>query len=307
MPTRTGETQIVELALAGGRRIRARRRDGSGTPLVFLHGLLDSSEGWSEIAAASSRPSVAFDLPGFGGSDLPTRSRVSAYAEDIVAAMGLLDLDEVTLVGHSFGGAVAAAVAERIPERIASLLLLAPAGFGRIPLAEAVSIPGVRGAVATVLPFWLNAPMVLGAAYRVFVTAGEPVPSDVVARVRRDAKGLVPAAVAATEAVVAAGLSRRAFHRRRLPYHGPVAALWGDLDHVVPPRHAAGVKRAFPQAEVTEWDGMGHHPQRERSAELCSLIEAACCAPYTRGEQVAIAPARAAGRRATAVALPAVA
>ena len=293
MPATVRETQIVETVLSDGRRICARRRAGEGTPLVFLHGLLDSSEGWTEIATASPRPSVAFDLPGFGGSDLPTRSRVSAYADDVVSAMRSLDLRDVTLVGHSFGGAVAAAVAERIPARIASLLLLAPAGFGRIALAEAVSVPGVRHATAALMPMWLNAPVVLGAAYRMFVTAGEPAPADVVARVRRDAKSLTPAAVAATQAVVAAGLSKRAFHRRRVAYHGPVAALWGAIDHVVPPRHAAGVKHAFPQAELTEWEGMGHHPQRERALDLCSLIEGAC--------------EPAAGPRARAVALPAAA
>jgi pimeloyl-ACP methyl ester carboxylesterase len=49
-----------------------------------------------------------------------------------------LDLGPCTVVGHSLGGAVAAAVAERHPEA-AALALLAPAGFGPIPLAEVMA------------------------------------------------------------------------------------------------------------------------------------------------------------------------
>jgi pimeloyl-ACP methyl ester carboxylesterase len=267
-------SEIIDLTLPGARCIRARRLGGSGSPLVFLHGLLDSSEGWREIAAASHRPSVAFDLPGFGGSDLPTRSRVSAYAEDIAAAMTALGLREVTLVGHSLGGAVATGVAELLPDRVASLVLLAPAGFGRIALAEAVALPGMRRVAGAVLPLWLNAPLVLNFAYRLFVTAGHAPAGDALDRVRRDSRSLVPGAVAATQAVVAAGLSPHAFHQRRVGYQGPVSALWGEGDRVVPPAHAAGLLRGLPQARLTCWSGMGHHPQCERSGELSAFLEA---------------------------------
>jgi pimeloyl-ACP methyl ester carboxylesterase len=61
------ETRYVELA--EGRRMRVRRWPGRGTPLVMLHGLLDSSDGWDPLARATHRPSIAIDLPGFGHSD----------------------------------------------------------------------------------------------------------------------------------------------------------------------------------------------------------------------------------------------
>ena len=306
MPAEVRQAEIVEIELDGARRVVGRRRAGEGTPIVFLHGLLDSSEGWDEIAAASPRPSVAFDLPGFGSSDLPTRPRVSAYAEDIATAILKLGLSEITLVGHSFGGAVGAAVAERIPGRIASLVLLAPAGFGRIALAEAVSIPGIRSVAAATMPLWLNAPGVLRTGYRLFVTAGQPAADQVVERVRRDISSLVDAAVMATEAVRAAGLSKRAFHRRRVGYHGPVRALWGAADRVVPPSHADGVKSAFPQAELCSWPEMGHHPQRERAANLTAFVETACSGTSPARESVS-SPRRRASVAAHAAPVPAAA
>jgi pimeloyl-ACP methyl ester carboxylesterase len=69
------QPEVIDTLLPDGRRIRAGRWGGRGAPLVLLHGLLASSEGWAEIAESSRRESVAFDLPGFGGSDLPARPR----------------------------------------------------------------------------------------------------------------------------------------------------------------------------------------------------------------------------------------
>ena len=275
--------EIVDLLLSDGRTLRARRRRGRGAPLVFVHGLLDSSEGWSDVAAASRRPSVAFDLPGFGGSDCPTRPRMSAYAHDLVEAMRLLELEAVTLVGHSLGGAVAARIAELIPQGVASLALLAPAGFGRIPIAEAVSMPVVRGVTRTFLPVVLKAPLALTASYRLFVAAGASPTPEVSERVKREAQSAAAGVVLATQAIVAAG--RKAGAPRTTTFTGPVEALWGDADRVVPRSHGVAVQRTFPQAQLTLWERMGHHPQRERPAALNGFIERACrrgdaaCAP----------------------------
>ena len=71
------------LRLRDGRSLSARLWPGSGEPLVLLHGLLDCRQGWEPLAASTRRPCIAFDLPGFGRSDLPSRPRISAYAEDV--------------------------------------------------------------------------------------------------------------------------------------------------------------------------------------------------------------------------------
>ena len=101
---------MKSLCLGDGRVLSVRRWPGtSDGTLVILHGLLDSSEGWSPLAAGVSCSVVAFDLPGFGGSDVPERGSVSGYARDVAEGLGLLGIDRFTLVGHSLGGAVAAA------------------------------------------------------------------------------------------------------------------------------------------------------------------------------------------------------
>jgi pyruvate dehydrogenase E2 component (dihydrolipoamide acetyltransferase) len=273
-------SEAVSATLADGRVIHGVHHPGTGEPLVLLHGLLDSAAGWSEFAAAQTRPCYAFDLPGFGRSDLPARSRLSAYAKDIADAIALLsNPTPFAVVAHSFGGAVAAALSERIPDSISSMFLIAPAGFGRIRLAEAVSIPGVRQVTERALPLALGHRLPITIAYRGFVTNNVAPDRKVVERIiGADAK-VVAAAACAADAIVAAGISDLGFHRRRLRYRGPVTALWGKRDMLVPAPHSRGVRTAFPQAQIVKWPGMGHHPQRERFDDLIALAAEATRPP----------------------------
>jgi pimeloyl-ACP methyl ester carboxylesterase len=260
----------------GRRRLSLQCWSGDGAPLVLLHGLLDCAVGWRHLAEAMNRPCYAVDLAGFGDSDRPTRNRISAYTEDVQAALASLDVHDFTLVGHSFGGAVAAGLAERLRDDVAALVLLAPVGFGRIHLAEAIQLPGVRTVVRHGLPLALQNRVTALGVYMTFVGNGHRPDPELVVRLRENAYRWAAGAECATEAITASGLSCHAFHRRRLDYDGPVLALWGDRDRLVPLAHRAGVMTAFPQAQVSVWKEMGHHPQRERPGELARFIEAEC-------------------------------
>jgi pimeloyl-ACP methyl ester carboxylesterase len=264
--------RVSDLPLPDGRRLRVRRRPGRGRPLVLLHGLLDDCAGWTQLEQDTHRPTIAFDLPGFGGSSNPTRPRIGAYADDIVAGLHELGVDSCTLVGHSLGGAVAAAVAAR-GDAVHSLVLLAPAGFGHIRLAEALTLPGVVSVATLALPLGLVNPLVVTGAYSAFVSNGRLPSRDLVDRLRSRAFRSGPGVRAATQAIAAAGRSRDGFAHRRIAFYGPVAALWGARDALVPIAHARAVERALPQSHVEVWDRMGHHPQRERPLELARFIE----------------------------------
>ncbi|MDQ6818825.1 MAG: alpha/beta hydrolase [Actinomycetota bacterium] len=266
----------MAVALPDGRRLSLECWPGDGAPVVLLHGLLDCAVGWTHVAAAIDRPCYAFDLPGFGDSDCPTRNRIPAYTEDVQAALAALDVHDFTLVGHSLGGAVATGLAQRLRKDVAALVLLAPVGFGRIRLAEAIQLPVVRTLVHHGLPLALWNPVTALGVYMAIVGNGHLPDSELVARLRKNASRWAPGAECANEAVTASGLSRGAFYRRQLDYHGPVLALWGDRDRLVPLAHRDGVMTAFPQAQVSVWKKMGHHPQRERPSELARFIEAAC-------------------------------
>lgn len=218
----------------------------------------------------SGRPPGLRHLRPRCGADL------AAFAKHVRHALAALGITRFDLAGHSLGGAVAAALVERAPECVESLLLLAPAGFGRIQLAELVSVPGVRTVVEAVLPLALANPFVLTAAYMTMVTNGRRPAPEVITRVMGGARRLVPAAREATRAVVTAGRCGVGLDRRAARFEGPVTALWGDRDRIVPPAHAEGVRTAFPHAEIVSWADTGHHVQRERLAALVELVERAC-------------------------------
>ena len=263
---------VSSVQIGGGRSLQVRRWDGTGRPLVLLHGLLDDSEGWAQLAADTHRPCIAIDLPGFGASDLPRLPRIGSYAGDVVRGLDAMGIQDCTLVGHSLGGAVAAAVCSRT-DAVASLTLLAPAGFGRIRLSEAMTLPGVRDVAERALPLALLNPLVCTAAYSTFVSHRQLPSRDLVERLRRRAWHSGPGVSAAVEAIAHAGRDPRGFTRRTIDFDGAVAALWGRHDALVSTSHIPALRAALPQAHVEVWRGMGHHPQRERPAQLARFIE----------------------------------
>lgn len=264
---------VERFRLGDGRALCVRRwRGADDCPFVFLHGLLDSSQGWTRVAEQLSGTCAAFDLPGFGHSDCALRGSIAAYAADVAEGLARIGLRRFTLVGHSLGGAVATALAELIPDDISALVLLAPAGFGHIRLAEAISVPGLREVVQAAMPLVLSNRAAVTAGYLTMVANGRLPERAVIDRVTRHGRHLVDGAREGTRAVVDAGRSSTAFHLRRIDYEGPVVAVWGDRDRLVPASHRHGVQAALPQAEVQVWRGMGHHHPAERFDDLIALL-----------------------------------
>jgi pimeloyl-ACP methyl ester carboxylesterase len=105
--------RVAVVTLPDGRALRARLWDGDGPPLVLLHGALSSAATWRPLVRATSRRCIALDLPGFGASSPTSAPRLECFADDVIAALRALGVARCTVVGHSFGGAVAVAVAAR--------------------------------------------------------------------------------------------------------------------------------------------------------------------------------------------------
>jgi pyruvate dehydrogenase E2 component (dihydrolipoamide acetyltransferase) len=104
-----------------------------GPAVVLLHGFGGDLTTWmfNQGDLAGELRCVAIDLPGHGNSAV-TRN-ADAFEGAVAAALGVIDalgIKTVHLVGHSFGGAVAAMVARRLGTRVASVSLIAPIGLG---------------------------------------------------------------------------------------------------------------------------------------------------------------------------------
>ena len=138
-------------AVAGaGAGVDAGRGVGA-VPVVLLHGLTDASTCWPTVLPryAGTRPVVALDARGHGGTPLPDELfTVAALAADAAAALRALDLGPALVVGHSMGGVTAEELALAAPELVAGLVLEDPAWRTAEP--EGVDAPGAGGAVVGV-------------------------------------------------------------------------------------------------------------------------------------------------------------
>lgn len=113
-----------------GCRIKVRRA-GEGPPLLLLRGT-DASDDWLPYMdrLATRYTVIVPEHPGFGGAQMPAwLDRVSDYASFYLDLVDHLKLDGVHLVGTSLGGWIAADLAHRCCQRLASLTLVAPSGL----------------------------------------------------------------------------------------------------------------------------------------------------------------------------------
>jgi 2-succinyl-6-hydroxy-2,4-cyclohexadiene-1-carboxylate synthase len=102
--------------------------DGSGPPLLLLHGFTGSVRSWDEVrpALAPFAQVIAIDLIGHGRSaapDDPERYTFARAARDVLALLDTLDLPSVDLLGYSMGGRLALHLAVHAPERVSRLIL----------------------------------------------------------------------------------------------------------------------------------------------------------------------------------------
>ncbi|WP_329791600.1 alpha/beta hydrolase [Lentzea sp. DG1S-22] len=104
-----------------------------GQTVVLAHGFGCDQNMWRLIVPALARRHrvVLFDYVGSGGSDLSSwteerYSRLEGYAQDIVDICEELDLEQVVLVGHSVSAMIGVLAARMAPQRIGSLVMVAP-------------------------------------------------------------------------------------------------------------------------------------------------------------------------------------
>ena len=170
---------------------------------------------------------TALDLPGHGASSPDVGDGSVAFHADVVAAViEARRMRDVRIVGHSWGGAVAIALAQRRPDLVNALVLIAPAGLGRaidpdfLAAFPAMADPVMAEELLHRLvsrPRLINRQMVA----RVLEHLGKPGARDAMRRIADQLGRIGEDLAAAMAAVVAADLPRM--------------VVWGDADAINPP------------------------------------------------------------------------
>ncbi len=115
--------------------------DGAGQPVVLIHPGLWDSRTWDpqlQVLAADHRV-VRYDVRGYGRSSRPAPGRPYSHVRDLEAVLGALGIERAALVGCSMGGEIALDAALAMPDRVSSLVLVAPGlgGFQSLPEEDA--------------------------------------------------------------------------------------------------------------------------------------------------------------------------
>lgn len=111
---------------------------GSGEPLLFLHAGIADSRMWDDQfhVFAQRHQVIRYDLRGFGRSELiPGRF---SYFEDAGDVLDTLRVDQAHVIGISFGGLIALDFALAFPDRVRTLVLVAPSVSGQADRSEEV-------------------------------------------------------------------------------------------------------------------------------------------------------------------------
>lgn len=231
---------------------------GQGHPFLLLHGGAgpQSITGFAELLA-TTRPAhvIAPTHPGFDGTARPEGlGAITDLAAIYVSLLDELDLIDVTVVGNSLGGWIAAEIALLSSARISSVVLVDAVGLH----SETDPIPDF---------FALTMDEVIDLSY------ADP------DRFRTDAKELPAAAQQAMAgnraSLLAYGGTTMAdpalLGRLPLITH-PVLVAWGKADRIARPSHGTAYTAAIPGARYDLIDDAGHLPQLETPQRLANDI-----------------------------------
>lgn len=125
------DTDVLPLRVRVGDGEVSYFRRGAGHPTLYLHSAGDGGS-WIPFHTSLSRhvDLIAPDHAGFGDtSDYPAYSSIDELVDHYLRFLEVVEVDQFDLVGTSFGGWIAAALATRVPDRVRRLVLLAPAGI----------------------------------------------------------------------------------------------------------------------------------------------------------------------------------
>src|SRR3954465_14951329 len=136
--------------LLPGHRVSFEEAGPAEAPAVVLrHGIAGSSHTWDPVVPLLV-PDVRIIAPDLLGHGLSAKPRgdysLGAFASGVRDLLDLLDVEHVTVVGHSLGGGVAMQFAYQFPERCQRLVLVSSGGLGRevTPLLRAATLPGAQ-------------------------------------------------------------------------------------------------------------------------------------------------------------------
>lgn len=226
----------------------------NGRPIMLLHGgLADAAANWSRLIPllADEFHVIAPDLPGFGESAPVMHMRVNDLNHWLLALLDRLDIEQVVLVGNSFGALAARSFAAAYPKRVPALVL-ADGGLmkpGASMLRLLLNIPLLGDFVLRMAARGATSPRTVARMFH----KPETIPDNLYEQAQVNAAGF--------QALVQM-IGRYPLPKKRIP---PVNTLilWGDHDRINSLAESRRLEHDIPNAKKVEIVDCGHVPQIE--------------------------------------------
>lgn len=247
-------------------------REGSGEPLVLIHGLGGSWRTWEPVLdeLAEERDVVVPDLPGHGDTPpLSGEMSIETLADAVGSFLEATDLEGVDVVGNSMGGRLVLELARR--GDVGATVALAPGGFWKgweryfFYGTLAPSIRLVR-ALESVHSQVAASPMGRTMLFAQFSAH----PSDLPASVARDELQSFADSPSFDELLYRLAFGPEQPGTDSTP--GPVVIGWGRKDKVTLPRQAERAMDRFPNAGLHWFEDAGHYPHWDAPRETIEFI-----------------------------------
>ena len=234
------------------------RQGGQGRDLLFIHGFGADRFSWAANAPGLTDTATVWtlDLPGHGGASNAVGQGDPATLAQAVAAELVALNGPAVVVGHSLGAAVALHLAAMVPEAVARLVLISPAGWGaRLDFDFLTSFAELAdpAEAQALLERLVARKRLIAPAMVAYVLQGLANP-DRRAALRQVAAALLAAGPPTWPATI------------------PVDLIWGALDDINPaPEDLA----ALGATSLLHLPNIGHMPQIEAAAKVGAVLRAA--------------------------------
>lgn len=282
------------LDLQGGKLEIVERGPRNGSPIVLVHCFSCAINYWNGMIPILARTHrvIAVDLLGHGGSEKPTSGYTIPNQADLVAeALGRLGVRDAVLAGHSLGGSVVTALAERSPRLVSKVMIIdtPPSHKGdSLGLVAKLGFAPVVGEF-----FWRVKPdFAVKKGLAVAFAPDFDVPDEFV----EDVKRMTYSSYHDSPEGSGDYTEEEPLDKRMRESGQPLFVIMGAEEQIVnePAVRLAEYRRTVPGAQTRLIAGAGHSPNVEKPAETARLLlgfagEPACraksCKPRNRLQQ----------------------
>ena len=269
--TEPAKADIGEILELPGGDIQVRE-DGNGPPIVLIHGYSTSMHWWRRNVTSLSRSHrvIRVDMLGHGGSEKP-RSGYSMENQARLVALVLKKkrISGAHVIGHSMGGLVATALAERQENLVAKITLIdshAEDSDVSVPFLGRLLFLPVIGHLLRTLD---TRSLVKGRLSVAFAPgSSEEIPEQFVTDF------LLPTyrSIARSPVELIEYLEAESLPDRLAKTKMPVQVIMGSKDQIVQPQVLNKFRRRIPGASVHYVNNAGHNPQYEKPKQVNRLI-----------------------------------